>query len=1292
MSELDQEIKVKIAALVKGLDDVRALSRAIQTLRTTNAQGISLDKSFSKQHTSEVRQLAGEIRNLSAAVEKVEPSKLQKLGTFLGVVVKGLEAIKLAKDIGLTFDKISSAASGLVQKVGGVRGAISAVVEKGTELATQVGAAVKGGFSALGDVLGDVGGKITGLIPGLGGAGAALGTTGLAVTGLTAGVVALGAAVFALVAGLGLLATVGVAALTVALLPLLRFGVDYNSNLEQTKLGIASLIASLAELRGASGIKIEGADKLTAALQLAGDQLEKLKVDAIETTATFEEIAPAFQSAIGPGLSAGLSLDQVREIVIQITQAAGAMGVPFNQLNQEVRAILEGNIDNNARIAKALGISEKMVKQWKQQGTLAEELGKRLEQFKKAGDQAALSFSGLTSNLQEAFNVFAGQATERAFNALKERFKNLLPQLFDFKNARLDRSFTALSDLIDGLFVRAIGVAGDFIQFVINGVKSISRFIDENRTQINQILDLMAETGSHLVQIAATLVRVTAGFLASKAAMELIRVGVILINFTLLQLEVLTKSIAFSFQAMSTIVGGSFLASLRGALLVAQGIAGALGFASAKAEGIKSTGEGKQKSLGGLTPAITASGVPTAPAGGKGSKSDKANQERIRQLELLAREAERIYRNETEKAENEYNKRLISLRDFVVKEKAAEQKRFEAKRDAINAQKRLVDAGKQAELDQQLVELQDEKDRAIRRIEQDAKNKELEATRERERRLLEIYDTVGRQRIERIQDLADQRVLSTKTAESLIGDIELAALDRKKLLLRQELERAGQNLEEQKKINGELGLLEVERGAKVEEVERRIATARRRELEERRAFVEHLRELEDQNTRDALEVGQARIDDMERLGESRDRIMRAQIEHDVADEILRHKNALEAIAREFDEGIKRAEGLEELNRLYDAIQVKRQIAQQRHEDELTRIQARAEEERRRRIIDNLKQVASQLTQIFQSAVQRGLDEGFKGFFKEIVRGFADMLKQMALMLIESELLKLLAKVFGVQLPGQQQQQGGGLGGVLGGILGTIFKGIFGGGSKQSGPLDTTGVPLGNEKGIGSEDSSKAFEVVGSFIANHIDFGAGKTVHSIDDGANQTSTGLDRVVEGTRNIIAAIYNTAPPEVSLIGKLLTAGLQAFGQSLGSKGSGAKSGGEEARQPPTLKTRRASGGLVDGPGTETSDSIPAWLSKREFVVKARSVRSVGVGVLRYINSFGRLPQSRFASGGLVGATLPEPQAVNGAGQVIQFTQKNTFVTPDAKSFKEARGVHERELARATRRGFARFSPQTT
>jgi hypothetical protein len=92
-------------------------------------------------------------------------------------------------------------------------------------------------------------------------------------------------------------------------------------------------------------------------------------------------------------------------------------------------------------------------------------------------------------------------------------------------------------------------------------------------------------------------------------------------------------------------------------------------------------------------------------------------------------------------------------------------------------------------------------------------------------------------------------------------------------------------------------------------------------------------------------------------------------------------------------------------------------------------------------------------------------------------------------------------------------------------------------------------------------------------------------------------------------------------------------------------------------------ASGGVVRGPGSSTSDSIVARLSNGEFVLNAGSVRRLGVGFLQGLNSFAdggliRAPLPRFAEGGLVAGGGGTPVhlhlgghsfALSGAGSVV-------------------------------------------
>jgi hypothetical protein len=62
-------------------------------------------------------------------------------------------------------------------------------------------------------------------------------------------------------------------------------------------------------------------------------------------------------------------------------------------------------------------------------------------------------------------------------------------------------------------------------------------------------------------------------------------------------------------------------------------------------------------------------------------------------------------------------------------------------------------------------------------------------------------------------------------------------------------------------------------------------------------------------------------------------------------------------------------------------------------------------------------------------------------------------------------------------------------------------------------------------------------------------------------------------------------------------------------------------------------AEGGMVSGPGTATSDSIPAQLSNGEFVQPSHAVRHYGPGFMEALRTL-QFPRPRYAFGGLVQA----------------------------------------------------------
>lgn len=113
------------------------------------------------------------------------------------------------------------------------------------------------------------------------------------------------------------------------------------------------------------------------------------------------------------------------------------------------------------------------------------------------------------------------------------------------------------------------------------------------------------------------------------------------------------------------------------------------------------------------------------------------------------------------------------------------------------------------------------------------------------------------------------------------------------------------------------------------------------------------------------------------------------------------------------------------------------------------------------------------------------------------------------------------------------------------------------------------------------------------------------------------------------------------------------------------------------------RASGGSVFGPGTETSDSIPAWLSTNEHVLSAREVRGLGghgsVERLRALARNGQAPA--FATGGAVGRAEKRVKDLQKAYSGIDSKKANKARKAAAKDQLDA-AKEELKAAKATKK----------
>ncbi|MGA9994802.1 MAG: hypothetical protein WBP93_05265 [Pyrinomonadaceae bacterium] len=256
---------------------------------------------------------------------------------------------------------------------------------------------------------------------------------------------------------------------------------------------------------------------------------------------------------------------------------------------------------------------------------------------------------------------------------------------------------------------------------------------------------------------------------------------------------------------------------------------------------------------------------------------------RLKVLDDANKEAERIYKEETEALKREYELRRISLRDYLAQEEEAARKNFEIKLAELAEEKSIVEQtiAKAAERKSRLADIA-LKERTVRaefnkkllddqfEIEQ----KELRMESEHRASLLDIASTRDSARIAALRDFGNQRIVAQQEVESRIIEIETDGLNRQQLNLIDQLRLAGQNKEQQQKVNDDLAKLAVQRVAHEEESVRRLQQARQTDLENLRQYRANLQallldthEAELENQRQTLE-GVRTYEDLKRAEQS----------------------------------------------------------------------------------------------------------------------------------------------------------------------------------------------------------------------------------------------------------------------------------------------------------------------------------------------------------------------------------------------------------------------------------------
>lgn len=1086
-------------------------------------------------------------------------------------------------------------------------------------------------------------------------------------------------------------------------------GMKFAVQMENSMIGMSAImVSSFVDATGA-------AVPFNEAMGVSAAVMQNMRNEALRTTATLEELLTTFQAILGPGVEKGMNMQEIQDIAVMSVNAVKAMGLRKDQLVQEIRSILTGNITaRSSTVATALGITNTDIDNAKNQiGGVAEFLKKRFEGFKMMANEAEDSFFALFSNIEDGLQQSQEKAFSPFFRKIKDELK-LVQDLFftitryeegeldgtgkrrksdEIKEATLNPKTVALfremATIVDKIYfdTKEWGIELysnydrlQYIKDIFTGISQMATALYDNFAAISKILFISwTFTGGWARAIfgaAALLEKLPAllQFIADhlETILTLWAGWTIISNIIRLVygLIVAIGALEAALVSMKLVSDGAFLAMGRGII----GLLGPIGWVIAGIGMIAAAAVAAAESVHGDTVGKGDKAVDLAYASGQRPEAF----ENIKDNEVYGKTAREKGRgritnkeaNELEqqaemlKKQEEYEKKMNDLMQKSTTWKSKWDKEDEDGKAAKEAAKEA------------LAEISSATEAALGKIR--TYQKELQYQYDQGIIAVEDYfnsmkqSYIDEHKIE-VDALNEKIKIATKHSDvlKLQGDIA----KKNEQLAQKQVELGRKRLADYRQFFNELATIHSEYmniigssdiDAKMESLYNKYS----KQILSIENFSKGFRDILSSST--SSEEDKKRAEESLRFTEEKQNQLRTIIEMSYAqagvdkEKLNIAKEEAELISKnnqlkwEYNNGL--ITELDYKQKIYDMDKAKLQELMPYYEKQFAYLKYMHETsgnpvylqqmEELRESVRGLQHDLSAIDEAFQKTFVTGLEDALVSMMngtKTFSAGLKDMVKSMQ-NIVYKQVAKDMAQGVSEYLKIGKPTNG---------------KDAFSDPEARK-RIDT----MVNEMKTAGKQLYDVFHDSSLKVKNQIDItllpALDRLATKIDaitatptpkgevpnvpvngsNGTTDTITGVGTTTTGSANKIADANNAAIKDNTTKFMESTNKLSIFAASLATV-----SGNEGLMKFATalqlfnnligaLKevgafggTKAASGGYISGPGTSTSDSIPARLSDGEYVIRAASVKKYGVGFLDAVNK-GRLPQARFANGGLVAA----------------------------------------------------------
>ncbi|MEL6853516.1 MAG: hypothetical protein AAFO83_00235 [Cyanobacteria bacterium J06607_13] len=354
--------------------------------------------------------------------------------------------------------------------------------------------------------------------------------------------------------------------------------IQSNVELQEQLLSTqASLAATNQVLRG--GIEISDPTEAIQALEApVRATLEQIRADSLDLVGvTSQQLVPIFQILAQESSAIGASLGDAGDLTVDFAAALGTLGIPLDFARQEIQSILQGQISVDSQLAKSIGLNNEQVNLWRQQGTLVENLRKRLEAFRAGNALAAQTIGGISSNILEIFQ----EATRIAGEPLLEPIVEQLQRFYDVINNNrdtIDRTLGQAVQLLIEVGDRAIAVFDSLLPSLQRLGTAIGQIVQGVGGALADLFLRTVDAGANLGQILSPVIDLIASLAQQFARFADTGLGKTIIQLTAIGAAIalivpllagLPALLAGAASGLASVAGGAAAAAAVGAAFVA---------------------------------------------------------------------------------------------------------------------------------------------------------------------------------------------------------------------------------------------------------------------------------------------------------------------------------------------------------------------------------------------------------------------------------------------------------------------------------------------------------------------------------------------------------------------------------------------------------------------------------------------------------------------------------------------------------------------------------------------------